>query len=135
MLNVGDVVVLFSGTINNPKYKWHLCVCVSEGWFLRINSRPHWRPHFLLPEAENPFLEYDCYLELRGIIEYDDSEIEEALRVPSNHKGRLSNSTLQKLIDHLPSVPTLKSAEKDLIVERVSAVLDNNSGETEAHRR
>ncbi len=38
----------------------------AEGWFLRLNSRPHWRPNFELLKRENPCLENDCYIEVHS---------------------------------------------------------------------
>ena len=123
MLRVGDVIVLFSGTIPDPKPKWHLCVSVGRGWFFRINTRGHWGPPFALSAAENPCLKHDCYIELNAPVQFDEYEIEEALRVPANYKGRLSDTTLARLAEHIPKVRTIPKAEKKRIVEELGAVL------------
>ena len=65
-LSAGDVVVLFDGTIRPPKHKWFVAVYVTEGWFFRLNSSPHWRPNFKLLQSENPCLEKDCFIEMNG---------------------------------------------------------------------
>lgn len=123
-VRVGDVVRLFDGATNPPKYKRFLCVCVADGWFLRINSKPIWTPHLLLRQADNPAcLDHDSYLELRGVIEYDDSEIQSALRYPDNHFGRLSQTSLRALATLLPTVKTLTAEERAQILSHVTPLL------------
>jgi hypothetical protein len=123
-LRAGDVVRLFDGTTAPPKEKRFLCVCATEGWFLRINSRPHWRPNLRLPHTGNETcLSHDSFLELRGIIEYDALEIEGSLREPANHLGQLSLQTIRDLIAHLPTVKTLPATERDTIIAELAALL------------
>ena len=107
MLRAGDVIKFFSGTIRDPKPKWHLCVSVEQGWFFRINTSGRWGEPFALSAAENPCLKHDCYVELNAPVEIDDYEIEEALRTPANHKGRLSDTTLARFTEHIPTVRTI----------------------------
>lgn len=123
MLRVGDVVVLFDGTIRPPKHKWFLCVSVRHSWFLRISTEDRWRPSFPLRAADNPCIEHDSFLELRGRIEYDDYEIGESLRYPDNHKGRLPDATIRALLGRLPTVVTMTPEEIELISAELRAVL------------
>ncbi len=122
-LSAGDIVVLFDGTIRPPKHKWFVAAYVAEGWFFRLNSKPHWRPNFELPASQNPCLEDDCYIELRGIIEYWEGEVEQSLRYPDSHKGRLSDDTIHAFIAHLPTVNTLTSEEIEIVTRELKAVL------------
>ena len=123
-LNVGDVIRIYDGTTDPAKMKRFLCVLVAEGWFLRINTKAVWKPHFPLLHAGNEHcLDHDCFLELRGIIEYDDYSIESALDEPENHLGRLNRDTIAQLVEHLPSVPTIAKIERDRIIASLSALL------------
>lgn len=126
MVRVGDVVVLFAGTIRTPKPKWHLCVSVGEGWFFRINSKPHWEPNFALSAFEDLCLEHDCFLELNVPVAFDDYEIDEALRVPANHKGRLSDETLSRLAASIETVSTLSENMRRAIARELRAVLSQS---------
>lgn len=93
-LRAGDVVRLFDGTTTPQKQKLFVCVYVGDGWFFRVNSKSHWRPNMPLSATADPCLAHDCFVELRGVIEYDDTEVDDALRVPANRLGRLSDATL-----------------------------------------
>lgn len=123
-LREGDVVRLFDNTTNPPKSKLFLCVDAGEGWFLRINTKPIWPPHFPLPRAGNEHcLDHDSFLELRGVIEYYEIEIDEALRYPNNHLGPLSDATIRAIIAHLPGVKTLTADEQKRIIDNLSATV------------
>ena len=123
-IRVGDVIRIFDGTTNPPKPKRFLCVCVAEGWFLRINTRSIWRPHFLLPHVGNEnCLDHDSYLELRGIIEYDDYSLEEALSQGDNHLGPISKATMIAIVAYLPSLRNLTKAECDRMIANLTAAL------------
>jgi hypothetical protein len=127
MLRAGDVVVLFDGTIRPPKHKWFLCVSPANGWFLRINTKEIFRPCFALRAREDPCIEHDCFIELRGRIEFDRYDIDESLKYPANHKGRLTDRTLRRLVEHLPQAPTLTPEEMELMLAELRAVLGQPS--------
>ncbi|MGE8128946.1 hypothetical protein ACQKQD_18395 [Methylobacterium sp. NPDC080182] len=123
-LNVGDVIRIYDGTTDPQKMKRFLCVLVAEGWFLRINTNAFWKPHFPLPHTGNEHcLDHDSFLELRGVIEYDDYSIESALDEPGNHLGQLSRDVIAQLVEHLPNVRTIAKVERDRIIESLSALL------------
>ena len=125
MLAVGDVIVLYDGLIDSPKNKFFLCVSVEDGWYLRINTQSHWKPHFMLSATENTCLDHDSFLELRGVIEHDDLLIEESIADDArNRRGRLTDDTLVAFAAMLPGVKTLTVAKKERILERIAAVLD-----------
>lgn len=114
---------LFDGATTPPKHKRFLCVNPCEGWLLRINSRPFWRPHLLLPMADNEdCLDHDSYLELRGVIEYYETEIEDALRHPANHLGSLSREMLTLVIEHVKTAKTITSEERDRVIVNLMSV-------------
>jgi hypothetical protein len=123
-LEAGDVVLLHDGTVTPPKTKLFLCVDVEDCWFFRINTKRHWKPNFPLPLRGNEHcLDHDSFLELRGIIEYFDIEVEEALKYPHNHRGKLSDDTLRALLNYLPTVKTLTTEEQDRIIANLTAVI------------
>lgn len=119
MLVAGDVIRLWDGNVRPPAYKRFLVVYPEDGWLLRINSQPHWKPNFPLLHAANAAcLDRDCFLELNGVIEYIQSELDNA-----DILGRLSDATLQNVIAHLPTVYTLSEADCTVMVGAISATL------------
>ena len=123
-LRPGDVVLLFDGTVRPPKHKRFLCVVVAEGWFLRINSRPHFPPHVPISAAANPgCLDYDSFVELRGVIELDMGELAEALdRREARILGRIGAWTAAALVAAVEAAPTLNAAEKAAIAAALRAL-------------
>jgi hypothetical protein len=120
----GDIVLLFDATTRPPKPKLFLCVDAEECWFFRINTKPHWRPNFPLPLKGNEHcLDHDCFLELNGIIEYYEIEVEEALKYPNNHRGKLNDDTIGAVLNYLPSVKTLTTEEQDRIIANLTAAI------------
>lgn len=115
-LKVGDVLALFDGTTTPPKFKRSVCICVGEGWFLRINSRPIWKPHMMISAATEVCIEHDSYIELRGCIEYDDYEIDQALARPNGYLGTLSPSALKQLRTAIEQAKTFSAEEKARIL-------------------
>ena len=76
-VSVGDVVLIFDGTTSPPKHKRLLCVS-DAGWFLRINSKPLFRPHLAIFVADNQrCLDHDSFVELRGILDLDLPSLEQ----------------------------------------------------------
>lgn len=122
-MRAGDVILLFDGTIRLPKHKRFICVVAADGWFLRINSERHFRPHLLITVRDNrECLDHDSFVELRGVIEHDIDDITNALG--SNDArllGRLSDATANALIAAVRSAPTFTVAESACIVESLKA--------------
>jgi hypothetical protein len=122
-LRAGDIVKLFDGTTSPQKQKWFLCVYAGDGWFFRLNSKPHWKPCMEIKASVDRCLDHDCFIELRGVIEYDLDEVDRALLQPANLIGRLSDATLQAVIREVQIVKTLTPEEKATITREISAVL------------
>lgn len=97
------------------KEKWHLCVCEQRRWFLRINSRPLWRPHALIQANDNPWLKHDSYVELRQVCTFPRIDVEAALADPQRVVGRIGRSTAALLIAEIRLAVTLTDEEKDII--------------------
>jgi hypothetical protein len=78
----------------------------------------------LLPlQGNERCLEHDSYLELRGVIEYYETEVDDALRYPHNHLGPLSGATLRAVIEFVRTAKTLTSEERDRIAANLTSVL------------
>lgn len=119
-LRAGDVIRLWDGTIQPPDFKRFVVICPDEGWLLRINTKPHWRPHWPISAQANPgCLDHDSYIELRGVIEYTQAELDEA-----EFLGALCDDALEDLVDHLPTVETFTEDECDLMVAALNAAFD-----------
>jgi len=115
----GDVIRIYDGTVNPPAHKRFVCVYPVDGWMLRINTQPHWTPHFPLLLSDNPgCLDHDCFLELRGVVEYIQSEIDNGEPL-----GRLSDQTIAALVAHLPSVVTIALDQCRIIIAALEAEL------------
>jgi hypothetical protein len=77
-----------------------------------------------LPRTGNEHcLDHDSYLELRGVIEIDEYELDEAMRWSGNHLGRLSSITLRLVIDHVTTARQLPPEQRDRIVGNLTAIL------------
>jgi hypothetical protein len=110
---------MWDGTIVPPGHKRFIVVYAADGWLLRINTKSVWKPCWQLSAAANPgCLDYDSWLEFRGVIEYLPSELDDA-----EHLGRLSDSTLQALVAYLPSALTLTAEQIEQIIDEISATL------------
>ncbi len=122
-MQAGDVILIYDGTIRSPKHKRFVCVVAAEGWFLRINSERHFRPHLLIIARDNrECFDYDSFIELRGIIEYDIDGVVSALDCSDARiLGRLSSDTVKKLIVAVQSAATFTSMESVTIVESLKA--------------
>jgi len=70
-----------------------------------------------LPLAGNEgCLEADSFLELRGIVEYDDIELDEKLRTdPTCHLGQLSAASIRDLLANLMTAKTVTPEERQII--------------------
>lgn len=99
-LRPGDVVAVYDATVRPPKTKRLLCVAVAEGWFLRINTNPHFRPHHLIAVADNAAcLDHDSFVELRGVLDWDMDALAEMLeRREAAILGRIGALTARSLI-------------------------------------
>lgn len=117
-LRTGDVVALFDGTVRPPKTKRLLCVAVGQGWFLRINSNPHFRPHCPIGVQDNPgCLDHDSFVELRGILDWDMAELADQLASQEAQiLGRIGAQTARSLAQAVAAAPTLRADEIEVIV-------------------
>ncbi len=121
-VRVGDVVLVFDGTIKNPKHKRLICCC-ADGIFLRINTKSIFRPCVLIEASDNlGCLEYDSYVELRGVIDHDMEELERAiLDGGARVLGRIGTQTAALLVDQIRASFTLTQIEIRQLVESLAS--------------
>lgn len=80
MISPLDTIVIFDGTLREPKPKIVTSIHPEEGWFYRINSRPFFRPYVKLArEPDHMWLDHDSYLHCE-ILMLDDYVVEESIR-------------------------------------------------------
>lgn len=110
----GSVIRINDGTLQNPKPKRLLLVLVEEGWFLRINSRPHFNPNCPISVADNPdCLDYDCFVELRGVLDLDMDYLEEQLDLRNAEVlGRIGHHTAAQVAAAVMEAKTFTLLEK-----------------------
>jgi hypothetical protein len=115
-LKPGLVVVLPDPRVlPKGKPKWHICVCPERRLFLRINSRPLWKPWHFIEASENAFLDHDSYVELATLHFFAESELRAAKEI-----GEMTGIEKIKLAFAAREVETLNDEQKDLIFERLA---------------
>ena len=116
MLVSGDVIQVFDRRTDPRKIKRNICICPRRRLFLRINSKPYWQPHHRLLAAESrSFLDEDSFVELRMLLTFSNSELDEALRRPGNPLGRLSRDQAKGLAFAARKAETLTGEQQRLI--------------------
>jgi len=129
-LLAGDVVRLFDNLTDPPKSKRFVCVDWKEGWFLRIDSKLLWPPHLSLPLKGNEgCLDHDSFVELNTVLEFDDSVVDESLKVPANFLGPIADCDRQRLYDAVQSAVTLTPEQRNTICANLLAA---GSSETDS---
>ncbi len=111
----GEVVLVWDREVHPPKYKRLICIDPSKQYFLRINSKPTYRPHHPLEAVDADFLDHDSYVELRQLVRPFAYEIAEA-----EHLGNLSLQQAMSLMESVEQAETLSQEHKDLIIERLT---------------
>lgn len=96
------------------KPKWHICVCPERRLFLRINSKPLWRPWHFIERKKNDFLDHDSYVELTSLHFFTESELRGAKKV-----GEVSGPQQLALAEAALEAETLNDEQKDLIWEKL----------------
>lgn len=109
-LSAGDVIRVWDRAVRPPKDKIHICVSPERQRFLRINSKPLFKPHHLLLAVNCPFLHHDSYVELRQLTRPYAYEIDEADRL-----GRLPASEVSGLLAAVNRCTTLSEEHKELV--------------------
>jgi hypothetical protein len=108
-----DVVRIWDRHTRPNKEKLHICVCDRRQLFLRINSRPVFRPFHPLLSANNPFLHHDSFVELQQLVRHMAYEIAHAEVI-----GRMSGQEAVALVHSVDQAETLSEEHKLLIRER-----------------
>lgn len=115
VVSPGDVIRIEDRETIPIKIKIHICVCMAEHLFMRINSKPLWQPCHMLLRKHNQYLDHDSYAELNQLVRHYNHQLRDAEVV-----GRLSSSEAQKLIASAERAETLSDEQKSLIRQRLS---------------
>lgn len=107
-----DVYWLFDRTTQPPKWKMNVCLSWEVGWFLRINTSSRFRPCVPLDRARHPRLDHDSYVEC-VLLEFDEYELDEALRNRRNPVGRVSADLREDVLRAMLPEPYLSRHDKD----------------------
>jgi hypothetical protein len=114
-LRPGDVIRAWDRKTIPEKHKRHLCVCLEQQLFLRINSRLVFLPAFQLLEMECDFIQHDSWLELTQMTRLHGPDIRD-----SELLGRLSANVTAQLLVAVEAARTLTRDQKTLIRERLT---------------
>ncbi|MFN3970341.1 MAG: hypothetical protein ACK4L4_03075 [Gemmobacter sp.] len=112
MLRTFDVIWLFDRTTDPPKWRMNACVSWEDGWFLRINTRNSFRPCVAIDKACNPWLDHDSFVEC-NLLEWDEFEMEEAMRSPRNPVGALHSDFREPVLRELIGLRQVRLADKE----------------------
>lgn len=74
-----DVLRIHDALIRPPGPKMVICLPPKHGLFVRINSRDPFGDGVLIERAWHPFLKTDSYAECRQLLEFDETQVAEAL--------------------------------------------------------
>jgi hypothetical protein len=106
---------MFDRTIDPQGPKMFVCISRENGWFLRINTRDHFKPCVAITLAENPFLTHDSHIEC-VLLEVDDYEIEESVQ----HRGVIGtvcDAAKSQVLRHLINSRHVKQRDKPILGE------------------
>jgi len=113
-LRPGDVIRVWDRQIYPADFKRLIAIAPERQRFLRINSKPIYRPAHPIAAAGANFLDHDSYVELRNLVRPLAYEIAQA-----DYLGALTHAHAVDLIQAVKLANTLSPEHKDLIVERL----------------
>lgn len=127
MFQVGDVIGVATAVRRKgqwaDRFKLHVCVCASEGWYFYLNSEGHWPGSFPISKADNSFLDKDCFVGCGQLLEIDDSHFDS-----SKFLGQLSAATLRDLAQFIPTVEVLPDHTIEPVVSSLLDAADSIDG-------
>jgi len=109
-----DVIRIWDRQTRPPKPKLSICVDPDLQWFLRINTRPLFKPHHFLAARGTDYLDHDSYVELQQLVRHFAIDIQQAERV-----GRMNDTDAHRLCLSVQASVTLSQEHKDLICDRL----------------
>lgn len=114
---VGDVIVIWDGTIRPPAPKMVICVSAEFGYYFRINTKPHWLGSIPLPKApDHQFLDHDSYVECASILELDDFVIDESIR-EKGVVGRISTAMRRQIAEKVSGIALISADDKEILAK------------------
>ena len=115
VINPGDVIRIEDRDAPPVKIKIHVCICMGDQLFMRINSKPIWLPCHMILRKNNQYLDHDSYVELNQLVRHSHRELKEAEVV-----GRMSSSETKNLIAAAERAETLTTEHKARIKLRLT---------------
>lgn len=107
-----SVIWMFDRTTDPQKWKMLVCLSHDDGWFLRINSKSHFRPcEPILAKDHSAFLDHDSYVECT-LLMFDEYEVEEAIR-SRGVVGQVLDQHKSSILGHLLAAPYIRNDDKD----------------------
>jgi len=119
MLSLLDVILVYDLEVNPQKSKYHVCVCVDENLFFRINTASWWHPSFLITTKDNPFLRHDSHVQCI-LLEHDDYIIHESC-IRHGIIGKLHPKHIDDIIHALLNNKTISVKRRQKIIDGLNA--------------
>jgi len=116
-IKTGDVIRVLDRQTNPSKLKRLICIATEKQFFLRINSKPKFRPNHPILAAESNFLHHDSYVELRQLIRPYAYDIQH-----SDKLGELTPQQARALMEAVNQSEVFSQDHKDFIIERLSTI-------------
>jgi len=88
----------------------YVCLDFDEGWFLRINSKDHFKPCVPITKKQHPWLDHDSYVECTFLM-LDEYEVEESIR-SEGVVGQVSHDLKSVVLGHLSAAPYIRDDDK-----------------------
>jgi hypothetical protein len=81
---LGHIYIVETVLTKPPKAKFALCVCLENGFFLWINSkpRPHGKDQMALDSGCHELVTKDCFLDLSRVVAHPNYELDDAREFP-----------------------------------------------------
>lgn len=117
---IGHVYIIETVLTKPPKAKFAVCVCIDNGFFVWMNSkpRPHGRDQMALKSGCHELVSKDCFLDLSRVVKHPTFEIEEAKEFSCISAG-LADDIVRFIGEGLYVLP---SAHADIIRQNLGAI-------------
>lgn len=116
-LKPGDVIRVFDRQLRLPKPKILICVVPEMQLFLRINSKPIYRPNHPILAEDSNFLHHDSYVELRQFIRPFAYDIQLA-----DELGELTQQQAGDLIEAVNQSKVMSQDHKELVADHLGTI-------------
>lgn len=122
-MQCGDIYAWDSNQAANHsrKYKFHLCISLSAGKFLFINTTGEDAGALWITKSEWPEMPKDkSFISCNTLLTYKQADIKDP-----KPKGRLTDTALMQLMDHVDKSEIMAEEDIDFICDTLQSYLDN----------